>query len=104
MTMDNYQTSPEESDLNKQQSGGGRRPSPCCGSLSGVVALAALYELGNAHARTCSVIESLPLLCRRSRRRLIQELVDLTCAISGHHEDAAQSGHNEQSPSVDATE
>lgn len=59
------------------------------------IAMEALQQLGEAHRRTCSLIESLPLLCRGSRRMLIVELEELTCCISGHLEDATHTLHNQ---------
>lgn len=59
----------------EQSDPSGSRPSACCVSPT---VIAALLE---AHGNTCRLIESLPVLCRRSRKRLIRELVDITCAI-----------------------
>jgi hypothetical protein len=60
---------------NEQTRSSGADSVPCCVSST---VIAALLE---AHVNTCRLIESLPLFCRRSRKRLIRELVDITCAI-----------------------
>ncbi len=54
---------------------------PLFGGSRAELLLAVISELGAAHQRTASIVDGLPLLCRRSRQALIAELCAITTAI-----------------------
>lgn len=69
MTADMTQSNNRSNTINKQK--------PESKDHSKLVALA----LTKTHENTCNLIEKLPIWCYKSRKKLIKELIQITCAI-----------------------